>query len=297
MSEEVAPETVPPARADDFLAPILFRLVARVRTEWERLVVSDAVADPDAIHDFRVALRRLRTALRPARELFGRRHLAEVAGRLRGFGGTTGALRDEEVLRETLHALTIPARARADLDPWLSQRGRQERSLRRRLGAILGPQLDGPSLGDVLAHLEQRLGHRREEPRTADDLAADTVTRAAADVARQLDAHPSDPTAMHELRIAYKRVRYSADLFAPLLGPQAKAVAKEAARMQRQLGELHDLDEALRRLRRSRSLAVMTRATVLRALGRARAEKARAVGKALAVERALLSDASRDVLA
>src|SRR6185312_2539616 len=66
-------EPVAAQRAEDYLAPALFALVAAVRRQADR--VAGGGPDPDAIHDFRVALRRLRTVLRPARALYGERRL------------------------------------------------------------------------------------------------------------------------------------------------------------------------------------------------------------------------------
>ncbi len=271
---EEAPAEPAARRADDFLTPALFVLIAVVRREALRVGPGQA-ADPEAIHDFRVALRRLRTALRPARRVYGERRMRAIGAELRRFAAATGALRDEEVLRETLVALEVPASSRADLDAWLVRRARQERVRRRRVGALIGatdPRSTAaePSLGDALAHLERRLGRRRPEEHTADALAARALADAAADVAAKLSAHPSDGVAMHELRIRYKRLRYTAELFAPVLGESAGALAKEAARMQKRLGELHDLDEALIRIQRARGLPEATRAAVARALGRAR---------------------------
>jgi CHAD domain-containing protein len=286
-------------RADDFLAPTLFALVARVRREATRVAVGarpgpSSAVDPDAIHDFRVGLRRLRTALRAARELYGKRHVSSVTDELRRYAQAAGALRDEEVLRETLGALPLPVRAGAELTAWLAQRARQERARRRHVGALIAAtdaeSAAGPPLGDVLARLERRVGHRAAHAVDAVAIAEAALSSAAEEVAARLATHPSNVVGMHDLRIRYKRLRYTADLFAPVLGPRAGTVAREAARMQKQLGELHDLDEALTRLRRARALSEGARAAMARAVGRERARRAAAVGRALAEERRLLRE-------
>jgi CHAD domain-containing protein len=302
MSDESA-TAVPniASRADDFLAPLLFGMVSRVRVEAQRVASHGpregpraTTPDPEAIHDFRVALRRLRTALRPARTVFGKRHVGVLAGELRRYAQVTGALRDEEVLRETLRELHLPDRARAELASWLLQRGRHERARRRNVGALIGA-LDpiaarGLTLGDVLARLERRLGRRCPDEHAARALAERALETAARDVAERLRAPTSDSIAMHELRIRYKRLRYTAEIFAPLLGERASEVAKEAARMQKHLGELHDLDEALTRIRRARSLSDPTRGSVRRALARVRAHCSRGIAKDLAAAHHLVRD-------
>jgi CHAD domain-containing protein len=293
MSAEAAKPTTEPAerRADDFLTPALFALIAAVRREALRVGPAGPghPPDPEAIHDFRVALRRLRTALRPARRVYGERRLRAIGAELRRFAVATGALRDEEVLRETLIALELPAPSRADVDAWLVRRARQERVRRRRVGALIAATDPGsasaPSLPEALAHLERRVGRRRPSERGAGTVAEDALAAAAADVADRLHALPSDGAAMHELRIRYKRVRYTAELFAPVIGEGAGALVKEAARMQKRLGELHDLDEALVRIHRARGLPEATRAAVARALVRARARQSTRIRSDLVAER------------
>jgi len=279
----------PPARAaHDFLAPALFAMIAEVRRAQARVAETRGAAgrDPEAIHDFRVALRRLRTVLRPARRVFGRRRLREIGGELRRFAQATGSLRDEEVLRETLGALSLPARAQAELTAWLGQRARQERVRRRAVVAALlspdGPA--GPSLGTALAHLERRLGRRRREAMPMEELAAAACAHAFAGVRALAGAPASDVAAMHALRIQFKRLRYTADLFAPALGEAGAVVARSSARMQKRLGELHDVDEALVRVGRARGLSEAGGAAVRRALLRERREAARRAGGALGEE-------------
>ena len=113
---------------------------------------------------------------------------------------------------------------------------------------------------------------------------------ASAGVAALLGGSASDAAAMHTLRIRYKRLRYTAELFARLLGERAAGLAKGAARMQKRLGELHDLDEALDHAsRRARSLTSPTRAAVTGALRRARAHRSAAIERDLVDERARFS--------
>ncbi|APR83044.1 Adenylate cyclase [Minicystis rosea] len=266
--------------AHDFLAPALFALIAEVHRASARVMAMvHGAPDPEAIHDFRVALRRLRTVLRPARKVFGKRRLRALGGALRRFAQATGTLRDDEVLRETLGALALPPRAQAELAAWLAQRTRQERARRRAALSLLTATDDtrGPSLATALAHLERRLGQRRREGVDAGGLAASAIADALLQVQDGASADPRDVAAMHDLRVRFKRLRYLADLFAPLLGERGLLVTKASARMQRRLGELHDIDEALLRIGRARSLSEKASVVVRRKLVQARRA---AVGRA-----------------
>lgn len=297
MSADPPPPAEDPGRqAHDFLAPALFAMVAEVRRTAARVVATGrrgGADDPEAIHDFRVALRRLRTVLRPARRVFGKRRLREIGAELRRFAQATGALRDEEVLRETLGALALTPRAQSELGAWLGQRARQERVRRRAVVALLaapdGPA--GPSLSTALSHLERRLGRLRREDVGADELASAATTRAFAEVEALAPAPARDAAAMHALRIRFKRLRYTAELFGPTLGEPGPVIAKHAARMQKRLGELHDLDEALIRIGRSRALSAPAAAAVRRALFRARREVAARAARAVPDEVARIAEA------
>jgi len=58
-------------------------------------------------------------------------------------------------------------------------------------------------------------------------------------------ADPKQVEALHDLRIAAKRLRYVLELFAPLYGPYAAKAAKKARTLQDLVGEIHDADVTL----------------------------------------------------
>jgi hypothetical protein len=87
-----------------------------------------------------------------------------------------------------------------------------------------------------------------------DGLLADNVARI---VAVRLDelcgfmpqaADPQEVVALHDLRIAAKRLRYVLELFAPSFGPYAAKAAKKAKKLQDLVGEIHDCDVTLPRV-------------------------------------------------
>ena len=79
-----------------------------------------------------------------------------------------------------------------------------------------------------------------------------------------MEAAVDDGVALHELRIAYKNLRYASELLGPALPPERAATEKPAARFQKHLGEVHDLDVASDIVRRSRALTVSDSKTLLR---------------------------------
>jgi hypothetical protein len=61
---------------------------------------------------------------------------------------------------------------------------------------------------------------------------------------------PTNVEALHDMRIASKRLRYVLELHAPVLGEQADHASKRAKKLQDLLGEIHDCDVMVPRVQR-----------------------------------------------
>jgi CHAD domain-containing protein len=61
---------------------------------------------------------------------------------------------------------------------------------------------------------------------------------------------PRDVEALHDMRIAAKRLRYVLELTAPVFGEPAAQPAKRAKKLQDLLGEIHDCDVTIPRVER-----------------------------------------------
>lgn len=299
--------------AHAFVRPLVQAQCSAVRDAALRVAASaeaEGQLDADAIHDHRVAMRRLRTLLGAAAPLFKRKPLAQVLDGLRGFAQAAGAVRNEEVLVETLAKLELPGATRARIDAWLATRGRRERELRAAVVAQLArapqaapnetnarrdPARHAPALSEVLALAENLPLKHKAEGISARALALEAMAKAAAkalaDAARP-DAE--SPPARHELRIRMKRVRYTGELLSKAIakdGPVAAALAdrvKAATRMQKRLGDLHDQDEAIACITRARSVSLGDRMVVHHHLRSARTALEVRIAKELPAVLALL---------
>jgi len=230
--------------------------------------------DDEAVHDLRVAMRRMRTVLEIGRGVLGPFHADEVRRALRDVQRATGALRDEEVLLALIGSLGVEG---PDVTAWLDGRRLRERRLRRALVRLVqSGALDG---GRQLlsALLSFRINPSRDK--RVHKYARRAVEGARREVDRRRGARPDDPEALHRLRIAYKRLRYTVETFADVLPDDLAAIAQGAARMQSRLGDLHDVDVAIVCVRRARSLTDESRAEVLAALERERAVRVAAYGR------------------
>jgi CHAD domain-containing protein len=256
------------APAGPLLTAELRALDARLESAAARVL---AAGDAEAVHDLRVALRRTRTVLEVGRAVLGRFRADEVRRALRDVQRATGALRDEEVLLELVASLGV---AHPAVAAWLESRRRRERRLRRELvGRVRAGEVDrGRRLLDALLAFPIKPSRERRLSK----LARRAVERARREVERRRHARPDDVEALHRLRIAVKRLRYTCDTFAGALPAHLTALAHEAARLQNRLGELHDVDMAIAAVRRARALPEPARGELLAALARTRARRAAA---------------------
>ncbi len=194
--------------------------------------------DPEALHDFRVALRRLRSVLRAYRPWLDgvpkklRRRLREIAR-------ATSAGRDAEVCLAWLVEQKGVAGAGRD---WLQvQWERQRDDVYAHVRAdVLA------AFADVEPRLRRRLkAIRRGKPAAKTSYAAATaerlhehVARVAADLARIENA--ADTATIHDARIQAKRLRYLLEPLADARLPAAHAAVKDLKAFQDETGLLCD---------------------------------------------------------
>jgi CHAD domain-containing protein/CYTH domain-containing protein len=198
----------------------------------------DDPEDAEALHDFRVGLRRLRSTVRAYADQLEDAIRGKDRTRLKALAGATGASRDGEVMIEWMQ--TRRDRRSGAEEPgadWLLDRlrARQEkldRSLREEVAHDFGRERKrlARRLSTYEAHVSA--SDPREEPRMAG---------VVADLRKKLDASGSiaDQEALHEARISAKRLRYLLEPFTEEL-PEAAWAVKRLKKMQDTLGEMHD---------------------------------------------------------
>ncbi|GAC1552581.1 MAG: hypothetical protein NVS3B10_14690 [Polyangiales bacterium] len=255
--------------AGPFIVKKLRELDAELAAALPRVVAS---SDDEAIHDLRVAIRRLRTMLKMARPLFGRWHSDVVRKGFAEVMKATGDLRDEEVLEETLDGLSEhPAFAL-----WLTARTARERKLRRAVVA----RIERVELDRARLMLKALLVFPFDPARNMElsKFARRTVERARRVVEKGRDVPPEDMLGLHDLRISYKELRYSIELLAEALPLDSRAMLEPAVVFQKRLGEIHDVDVAHDVLRTARALPPEARDQALVALAKVRQKR---IGKYL----------------
>jgi CHAD domain-containing protein len=255
--------------AGQFLVAKLCGFDAQLAETVPRLLGS---GDEEAVHDFRVALRRTRTLLEVGRSVFGGFYADEVRRALRDVHRASGTLRDEEVLIDLVSSLEVRPEVLSNVTDWIEGRRRREKRLRGALRRkIREGELDrGRRLLDALVAF--RIKPSRD--RRVTKFARRAVGDARREVERRRGAPIDDAEALHCLRIAYKRLRYTIETFATVLPSELAALAQPASRFQSRLGKLHDTDMAIASVRGAPSLLDAGRAALLGELERVRRERA-----------------------
>lgn len=195
----------------------------------------------EQLHQSRVSVRRIRSAVRTFDDLFQPDSFVHLNSDLEWYGGVLGAQRDLEVMRENLTEL---------LDPL----GDHE------LGAFVMARVDGEI---VLANL-RRQGARESERywQLVEEMADlgrvlrfsarsfETAPRALRGGLRRswkavdgrftlADESPSEEN-LHRFRISLKRLQYASEIVASVEGGPMKHLAKRAEALQTKLGRVHD---------------------------------------------------------
>lgn len=194
--------------------------------------------DPEALHDFRVALRRLRSVLRAYRPWLDAVP-KKLRRRLRAIARATGAGRDAEVCLAWLEEQTGVARPGHDRFRTRLERLRDDAYSHVRADVLA-------AFAEVEPRLRRRLkAIRRTRPATKTSYAAATAerlrehaARVAADLARIRGF--AEAEAIHDARIQGKRLRYLLEPLADAGFPAARAAVTELKRFQDETGLLCD---------------------------------------------------------
>ncbi|MBA4370732.1 MAG: hypothetical protein C0418_04030 [Coriobacteriaceae bacterium] len=206
--------------------------------------------DMDAVHDMRVASRRLRAALtvfRPYLPAKGRKRWGRLA---RTITRSLGAVRDADVFIAEFSALARNAKTadeRVTLAYLLGRRhGERARDLaemRRTLGSL--------DLAGGRSALLRFAASARGADTPLHELAAEILTtRLAALGAHLPDAlTPENAQVQHAMRISAKRLRYAVETLRPCFDASAGDILAVLRALQDALGEMHDRDVFLAAVR------------------------------------------------
>ncbi len=205
--------------------------------------------DEEALHDFRVALRRLRSTFRAYRPYIDDTITKPHRRELRRIARATGAARDLEVQLKWLRSQRrLPSKAAAGSTRLVRHLRERERVAESAAGeAVLQFPAVEPRVRDALSRYSASIQPSAplRAPTTA-EIAAGLATLYAAALSSTMASVRTvdDGVRAHQTRIAGKRLRY---VLEPLEAdtPRGKSAVAALRRLQDDLGDLHDLDVML----------------------------------------------------
>jgi CHAD domain-containing protein len=203
--------------------------------------------DPEFLHDFRITVRRTRSALRLARPYVPEDIVTLWAPEWAWLASATSAPRDLDVLVDDLdaHLATIDPELKEGMIDLIARLAAR----RDGVNAALATTLAGERYGTLKRGWRVAVTDMRTKPDAkaarARAMSAAIVAKGAAQVlehARALDA-ASPAEDVHALRKRVKRARYVLELFGPLLPKKdVKGIGRDMSRLQDALGTFQDVD-------------------------------------------------------
>ncbi len=205
--------------------------------------------DIEALHDMRVATRRMRAAFEVFGSAFHAKVLKPHLKGLRLTGRALGSVRDLDVFMEKAQAYleTLPEDQRRGLDPLLAHWQEIRASARLDMLAHLDSQayqdfkqefnlfLSTPGAGAVTVSPDE------PNPNRVCEIAPVLIyTRLAGVRAYDACLEQASVEQLHALRIEFKKFRYTLEFFREVLGDSAKAAIGEVKKLQDHLGDLND---------------------------------------------------------
>ena len=198
--------------------------------------------DPEYLHQLRVGVRRLRSALRAFRALLRRRRAAVIELPWRGMMPILGEARDWDVFLGTLPA-----------GPLKDEAGKRRADAQRLVRALLRSEAFRDARKETHAQIQRGPWRRSADP-------AEPLTHFARRALRRLHKGLRkaaegidwrDAARRHRVRIRVKRIRYACDFFAGVFPARRTRPYLEALRvLQDILGDMNDIDVQRGLLRR-----------------------------------------------
>jgi CHAD domain-containing protein len=210
--------------------------------------------DPEGVHSMRVASRRLRSALRDFMPYLRKRGLTPALKQIKSIASALGDVRDQDVAIMAMEhtAKQAPPSVTAALEQVISARNESREQARRKLRLVLRKELLKQLEVDFRQAVEVATSPRPGRTQALQEATKITFLKMARliilDRLRELEKlsnrlyKPLEVEALHEMRIAAKRLRYALELFQQCWGPPIEIYSKRAARLQSALGEIHDCD-------------------------------------------------------
>jgi CHAD domain-containing protein len=223
-------------------------LVDYLQTQREavgRLVQPVRQGDVEAVHDMRVAVRRLRATLRTFGPLLNTERTEPLRAELGWLGDLLGEARDPDVIAARLDAAVAREAPELIVGPVANRIQQRLAAVSARAHADLDEGLDSPRyagmtdlIDEVLAGIAPTNGRRLHARVRRALLRADRILAGAVDSLSTCDNDAA--VKLHHARRAYKRARYAVEVLVPAGPPEAGRLVNRLRDVQDLLGEFQD---------------------------------------------------------
>lgn len=222
---------------------------------FERMISHEAGArlgeDIEAVHDMRVAARRMRVALELFTPFYKKKAVKAYSKGLRGTTRALARVRDLDVFAGKLneHLESLPDNERFGFEEFLSHCGEKYKKARSNMIHFLDSdqyQLFTGKFGQFLSTPDEGTKRMKiNQPSQVRDLAPIMIYERLAAV-RAYDQVLGSGTIkeLHTLRMELKKLRYTFEFFRDVLGPESREIIHNIKILQDHLGNLNDADVA-----------------------------------------------------
>jgi CHAD domain-containing protein len=214
--------------------------------------------DSEFLHDFRVSIRRTRSALTQIREVFPAPDVERFKREFRWLGTQTGPTRDLDVylLKMDAYREGLPSEVHSDLDPLQEFLERKQKLAHDRLVAVLDSARYRGLVEEWRAFLTEAPADSlpaRNAERPVREVASERIWRVYRRMAKRGrgidDGAPAE--ALHDLRIRGKKLRYLLEFFRSLYPEEAIGrLVAELKGLQDALGDWNDYRVQMQSLQR-----------------------------------------------
>lgn len=224
--------------ASTWLRLILLQELAHIR-RWRKTAIKGN--DPEGVHQVRVSLRRMRTALSIYKPIIPPQQHRKLSKNLKKFAHTLDKARDLDVfITNHLHDdAEVPDSLRKAITAERQQAYKPVRKL-----------LKGKRFKQYLRSSKKRLKKKKWRKKVVaasytfglEDFAANTLELLRLNILEHSDhLDLADEAALHQLRIDCKKLRYASEFFSTLYEPiTAEPFIKQLKQLQDTLGGIHD---------------------------------------------------------
>ncbi|MFC1664753.1 CHAD domain-containing protein [Pseudomonadota bacterium] len=244
----------PDMSADTALKQVLLHLLNTIEVNESGTKTN---TDSEFLHDFRVAIRRSRSAFSQVKGVFSSQIQQRFTPELKWLAGITGPTRDLDVYLLTFEKYknSLPKFQRDHIEPLRQFLFNQQKSEQEKMATFLASSRYRTLKREWRAFLESANAETttaRNAARPIREVVSERILQVFKLTVKEGRAiHPETPAeALHDLRKTCKKLRYLMELFQTLYPPKnLKILIKSLKVLQENLGDFQDLDVQAESLR------------------------------------------------